>query len=93
MQTERYIDKFSVMQVNNDKSILNKKKILIKAISTVVMKLLQDSGKSGRKFSAEYEIGIGVISKLEEIFYLMLSLVLFGNLLMHLQFRLANLYN
>ena len=93
MQTERYIDNFSVMQVNNDKSILNKKKILIKAISTVVMKLLQDSGKSGRKFSAEYEIGIGVISKLEEIFYLMLSLVLFGNLLMHLQFRLANLYN
>lgn len=29
------------------------------------MKLLQESGKSGRKFSAEYEIGIGVISKLE----------------------------
>jgi len=53
------------MQADSDNYSLHKKKILIKAISTVVMELLEKTGKSGRKFSAEYEIGIGVISKLE----------------------------
>jgi transcriptional regulator with XRE-family HTH domain len=53
------------MMNNDDKQQLNlKRNILITAISEVISELVNKSGKSGRKISAEYDIGLGMLSKL-----------------------------
>lgn len=53
------------MQVDDKKILKDKQKILIQSISIVIKDLLKQSGKSGRKISEEYDIGLGVISKIE----------------------------
>ena len=53
------------MQADDKETLLNKQQELIRAISSVVGDLVKQSGKSGRKISEEYDIGLGVISKLE----------------------------
>ncbi len=53
------------MQADDKQNIIEKQKILVTAVSLVVRDLLKRSGKSGRKISEEYDIGLGVISKLD----------------------------
>ena len=53
------------MQADDKQNIIEKQKILVTAVSLVVRNLLKRSGKSGRKISEEYDIGLGVISKLD----------------------------
>lgn len=53
------------MQADDRQNIIEKQKALVMAVSLVVRDLLKQSGKSGRKISEEYDIGLGVISKLE----------------------------
>ena len=53
------------MQADDKQNIIEKQKILVTAVSFVVRDLLKRSGKSGRKISEEYDIGLGVISKLD----------------------------
>ena len=53
------------MQADDKQKMAEKQKILMKSVSVVVKELLKQSGKSGRKISEEYDIGLGVISKLE----------------------------
>lgn len=53
------------MQNDDDRQqLMEKKNILIIAIADVVSELVNKSGKSGRKISAEYDIGLGFLSKL-----------------------------
>ena len=53
------------MQVDDKQHLNTKKQILVNAVSSVIKELVKNSGKSGRKISQEYDIGLGVISKLE----------------------------
>ena len=53
------------MQADDKQNIIEKQKNLVTAVSLVVRDLLKRSGKSGRKISEEYDIGLGVISKLD----------------------------
>lgn len=53
------------MQLDDKKLLKEKQKILIQSIAIVIKDLLKQSGKSGRKISEEYDIGLGVISKIE----------------------------
>ncbi len=53
------------MQVDDKQHLTKKKQILMNAVSVVIKDLVKNSGKSGRKISEEYDIGLGVISKLE----------------------------
>lgn len=53
------------MNNNEDLKNLNDKKVLlINAIAKIIKTLVTDTGKSGRKLSAEYDIGLGLISKI-----------------------------
>lgn len=50
---------------DDDKQQLTvKKNILITVIAEVISELVNKSGKSGRKISVEYDIGLGTLSKL-----------------------------
>ena len=60
-----YIAKIIIMQVDDKQHLNTKKQILVNAVSSVIKELVKNSGKSGRKISQEYDIGLGVISKLE----------------------------
>lgn len=60
-----YTFKIVFMQADDKQNIIEKQKILVTAVSFVVRDLLKRSGKSGRKISEEYDIGLGVISKLD----------------------------
>ena len=53
------------MQADEKQHLVKKRQILMTAVSEVITELVLQSGKSGRKISEEYEIGLGVISKLE----------------------------
>lgn len=53
------------MQVDDNQQFKEKRKTLMIAVTNVVNKLLKQSGKSGRKFSQEYEFGLGMLSKLQ----------------------------
>lgn len=53
------------MQADDKKNLIEKQAILMQAISSVIKEFVKNSGKSGRKISEEYDIGLGVISKLE----------------------------
>ena len=50
------------MQVDDKQHLNTKKQILVNAVSSVIKELVKNSGKSGRKISQEYDIGLGVIS-------------------------------
>jgi len=62
---KHYILKINIMQADEKQYLKEKQKILIKTISNVIKELVKGSGKSGRKISEEYDIGLGVISKIE----------------------------
>ena len=52
--------------MDNDTKIIEfKKKILLKAIGKVVFNLRKKTGKGINKFSFEYDIGNGLLSRLE----------------------------
>ena len=52
------------MKNDDDKQqLLEKKNMLIAAMASVISELVNKSGKSGRKISAEYDIGLGLLSK------------------------------
>lgn len=53
------------MQVDDNQQFIERRKILMSAVAIVVSRLLKQSGKSGRKFSREYEFGLGMFSKLQ----------------------------
>ncbi len=53
------------MQADDKQNLIEKQAILMHAISIVIKEIVKNSGKSGRKISEEYDIGLGVISKLE----------------------------
>lgn len=53
------------MRSDDDKQqLIEKKNILITAIASVISELVKNSGKSGRKISAEYDIALGLLSKI-----------------------------
>lgn len=53
------------MRSDDDKQqLIEKKNMLIAAMASVMSELVTNSGKSGRKISAEYDIGLGLLSKI-----------------------------
>lgn|GEM_PF-3218793 len=57
--------KINLMQVDDNQQFIEKRNVLMNAVSKVVNNLLKQSGKSGRKISQEYEFGLGMLSKLQ----------------------------